>query len=130
MEHRNIKTLSMIRVSANYLSVFYETLTRIRPVKKILSANQKCPPFRVSVNWREYCSTNIYLTGSECAFVFEDLLKHSCPSCKEKEISFRAFPQNLKYSPTRALTLSIYKVFALIWYSSLCNYSTTIQRSF
>ena len=46
-------------MSANYLSafkkVFYETLTRIQPVKKTLFANQRCPPFRVSVNWREYC---------------------------------------------------------------------------
>ena len=43
----------------NYLSafekVFYEILTEIRPVKKKLFANQRWPPFRVSVNWREYC---------------------------------------------------------------------------
>ena len=32
-----------------------QDLTRKRPGKNILSAIQRCPPFRVSVNWRFYC---------------------------------------------------------------------------
>ena len=44
----------LIRGSANWVSafwkLFYEDLTRKRPGKIKLSANQRCPPFRVSVN--------------------------------------------------------------------------------
>ena len=42
-------------------------------MKKKLSVNQRCPPFRVSVNWKEYCtnrsnaptSVNLISTSSE-----------------------------------------------------------------
>ena len=40
--------------------------------------------------------TNMYLTDTECSFVFGDVLKHSKLSFKEKTLVFRAFPQNPK----------------------------------
>ena len=52
-------------MSANYLSafykVFYETLTRIRLVKKNCHYYQRCSPFRVSIDWREYCTCTFLL---------------------------------------------------------------------
>ena len=47
--------------------------------------------------------TNIYLTDTECTFVFDDALKHSRPSFKEKPLVFRAFPQNPKLCPASTL---------------------------
>lgn len=47
--------------------------------------------------------TNMYLTDSECTFVFDELLKHSRPFNKLKPISFGAFPQNRKLSAITAL---------------------------
>ena len=47
--------------------------------------------------------TNMYLTDSECTFVFDELLKHSRPFNKLKPISFGAFPQNPKLSAITAL---------------------------
>ena len=53
------KNYPLIRGSANWVSafwkLFYESLTRKRPGKMNLSANQRCPPFRVSDNQRFYC---------------------------------------------------------------------------
>ena len=37
------------------LETFYEDLTRKRPGKMKLFANQRCPPFRVSVKCRFHC---------------------------------------------------------------------------
>ena len=47
--------------------------------------------------------TNIYLADTECAFVFDDLLKHFRPSFKEKPLVFGAFPQNPKLCPVSTL---------------------------
>ena len=47
--------------------------------------------------------TNMYLTDTECTFVFDDVLKHSRPSFKEKPLVFRAFPQNPKLCPVSTL---------------------------
>ena len=47
--------------------------------------------------------TNMYLTDTECTFVFDDVLKHSRPSFKEKPLVFRAFPQNPKLCPASTL---------------------------
>ena len=38
--------------------------------------------------------TNMYLTDTECTFLFDGVLKHSKPSFKEKSLVFRGFPQN------------------------------------
>ena len=43
--------------------------------------------------------TNMYLTDTEWTFVFDDVLKHSRPSFKEKPLVFRACPQNPKLCP-------------------------------
>ena len=43
------------------------------------------------------------MTDKECAFVFDDVLKHSRPSFKEKPLFFRAFPQNPKLWPVSTL---------------------------
>ena len=54
------KICPLIGGSANCVStfwkLFYEDLTRKPPGKMKLSANQRCPPFRVSVNWRFHCT--------------------------------------------------------------------------
>ena len=47
--------------------------------------------------------TNMYLTDTECTFVFDDVLKHSRPSFKEKSLVFRTFPQNPKLCPVSTL---------------------------
>ena len=38
--------------------------------------------------------TNMYLTDTECTFVFDDVLKYSEQSFKENPLVFRAFPEN------------------------------------
>ena len=40
--------------------------------------------------------TNMYLTDTECTFVFDNVLKHSRPSFKEKPLVFKEFPENPK----------------------------------
>ena len=45
----------------------------------------------------------MYLTDTECTFVFDDVLKHSKLSFKEKPLVFRAFPQNPKLCPVSTL---------------------------
>ena len=47
--------------------------------------------------------TNMYLTDTECTFVFDYVSKHSRPSFKEKSLHFRAFPQNPKLCPVSTL---------------------------
>ena len=47
--------------------------------------------------------TNMYLTDTECTFVFDDVLKHSRLSFKEKPLVFRRFPQNPKLWPVSIL---------------------------
>ena len=47
--------------------------------------------------------TNMYLTDTECTFVFDDVLKLSRPSFKEKLLVFRVFPQNPKLCPVSTL---------------------------
>ena len=47
--------------------------------------------------------TNMYLAYKECTFVFDDVLKHSRPSFKEKPLVFRAFLQNPKLCPVSTL---------------------------
>ena len=47
--------------------------------------------------------SNMYLTDTECTFVFDDVLKHSRPYFKEKPLVFRAFPQNPKLFPVSTL---------------------------
>ena len=47
--------------------------------------------------------TNENLTDTECTFVFDDVLKHSRPSFKEKPLVFRAFSQNPKLCPVSIL---------------------------
>ena len=46
-------------------------------MKKNLSANQRCPPFRVSVNWREYCIIIIFFAfiGSTASVVPENQIQ-------------------------------------------------------
>ena len=47
--------------------------------------------------------SNMYLTDTECTFVFDYVLKHSRPYFKEKPLVFRAFPQNPKLFPVSKL---------------------------
>ena len=47
--------------------------------------------------------TNMYMTDTECTFIFDDVLKHSRPSFKEKPLVFRAFLENLKLCPVSPL---------------------------
>ena len=47
--------------------------------------------------------TNMYLTDTECTFVFDDVLKLSRPSFKEKLLVFRVFPKNPKLCPVSTL---------------------------
>ena len=56
--------------------------------------------------------TNMYLTDTECTFVFDDALKHSRPSFKEKPLVFRACIQNPKLCP-----VSIFIQHLNIWLS-------------
>ena len=53
--------------------------------------------------------TNMYLTDTECTFVFDNVLKHSRPTFKEKPLVFRAFPQNPKLCPVHINTVVRYK---------------------
>ena len=45
----------------------------------------------------------MYLIDAECTFVFDDVLKHTRPSFKEKPLVFRRFPQNPKLYPVSTL---------------------------
>ena len=45
----------------------------------------------------------MYLTDTECTFVFDYVSKHSRPPFKEKPLHFRAFPQNPKLCPVSTL---------------------------
>ena len=89
-------------VSANWMSAFWrlfcKILTRKRPGKNILSAIQRCPPFRVSVNWRFYCIIFFYRTlpflwESKIIFlnVWWDLSSLLYISRKEKYLLKRVF---------------------------------------
>ena len=61
--------------------------------------------------------TNIYLTDTECTFAFDDALKHSRPSFKEKPLVFRAIPENPK-------------LFTLIQYLDINCHDHLIQHCF
>ena len=47
--------------------------------------------------------TNIYLKDTECIFVFDDVLKHSGQSFKEKPLVCRVFLQNPQLCPVSTL---------------------------
>ena len=47
--------------------------------------------------------TNMYLKDTKCIFVFDDVLKHSGQSFKEKPLVFRVFLQNPKLCPVSTL---------------------------
>ena len=47
--------------------------------------------------------TNMYLKDTICIFVFDDVLKHSGQSFKEKPLVFRVFLQNPKLCPVSTL---------------------------
>ena len=59
------KFFPLIGVSA-FQKDFYKDLTRKRPGKINFSANQRCPVFRVSANWKEDCIRKIYFTRRGC----------------------------------------------------------------
>ena len=37
--------------------------------------------------------TNMYITDTKCAFVFDKVIKHSRPKCSEKALIFRVYPK-------------------------------------
>ena len=69
--------------------------------------------------------TNMYLTDAECTFVFDDVLKHSRPSFKEKPLVFRAFPEIPKLCPV--YTLMQYLVIRLSRSSDTALFLTTVR---
>ena len=68
--------------------------------------------------------TYMYLTDRECTFVFEDELKHSRQSFKEKPLVFRVFSQNPKLSPVS--TLKQYLHIRLLQSSHTTLFLTTV----
>ena len=67
--------------------------------------------------------TNMYLTNTEFTFVFDDVLKQSRPSFKEKRLVFRAFSQNPKLCVVS--TLIQYLNIRLSWSSGTALFLTT-----
>ena len=43
--------------------------------------------------------TNMFLSTSECTFVFDDVLKHTRPGFNDKPITFRAYPDDVSLCP-------------------------------
>ena len=70
-------------------------------------------------------TTNVYLTDTECIFVFDDVLKYFRSSFKEKPLVSRAFPQNPKLCPVS--TLIQYLDIRLSWPSNTALFLTTFR---
>ena len=47
--------------------------------------------------------TNMFLTDSECTFVFDSVMKHSRPNFNDKPLVFRAFPHNKSICPVHVI---------------------------
>ena len=73
-----------------------EVSRKLVPLLMLLSGSRVNPIWHFKI-------TNMYLTDKECTFVFDDVLKHSRPSFKEKSLVFRAFLQNPKLCPVSTL---------------------------
>ena len=48
--------------------------------------------------------TNMYITDTECTFVFDSVLKHSRPSFNDKPLIFREFSDNSSLCPVYLIT--------------------------
>ena len=69
--------------------------------------------------------TNMYLTNTEFTLVFDDVLKQSRPSFKEKRLVFRAFSQNPKLCVVS--TLVQYLNIRLSWSPDTALFLTTVR---
>ena len=97
----------------------YEILTRIRPVKRKLSANQRCLPFRVSANWREYCIFWwIFRQLIFCAYLV--IIINYLLECLEVDRTFLIFTTDI---PQFHLISNLNnKCFEYLFYQTICGW--------